>query len=39
MDEIIDFMKVVIYSRVSTSIQDYKRQTEELLSYSKKIYL
>jgi DNA invertase Pin-like site-specific DNA recombinase len=30
-------MKVVIYSRVSTSIQDYKRQTEELLSYSKKM--
>lgn len=28
-------MKVIIYSRVSTSIQDYKRQTEELLEYSK----
>jgi DNA invertase Pin-like site-specific DNA recombinase len=28
-------MKVVIYSRVSTSSQDYKRQTEELLDYSK----
>ena len=27
-------MKVVIYSRVSTNIQDYKRQTEELLEYS-----
>jgi DNA invertase Pin-like site-specific DNA recombinase len=29
-------MKVVIYSRVSTNSQDYKRQTEELLEYSKK---
>jgi DNA invertase Pin-like site-specific DNA recombinase len=28
-------LKVIIYSRVSTSIQDYKRQTEELLEYSK----
>lgn len=28
-------MKVVIYSRVSTSIQDYTRQTEELLEFSK----
>lgn len=28
-------MKVIIFSRVSTSIQDYKRQTEELLEYSK----
>ena len=27
-------MKVVIYSRVSTSIQDYTRQTEELLEFS-----
>ena len=30
-------MKVVIYSRVSTSIQDYKRQTEELKEYSQKM--
>lgn len=30
-------MKVVIYSRVSTNSQDYKRQTEELLDYSKKL--
>jgi DNA invertase Pin-like site-specific DNA recombinase len=30
-------MKVVIYSRVSTSIQDYKRQTEELLEFSNKM--
>jgi DNA invertase Pin-like site-specific DNA recombinase len=30
-------MKVVIYSRVSTQIQDYKRQTEELKDYSKKM--
>lgn len=29
-------MKVVIYARVSTNSQDYKRQTEELLVYSKK---
>lgn len=29
-------MKVVIYSRVSTLSQDYTRQTEELLDYSKK---
>jgi DNA invertase Pin-like site-specific DNA recombinase len=28
-------MKVVIYSRVSTNNQDYKRQTEELLEFSK----
>ena len=27
-------MKVVIYSRVSTNSQDYKRQTEELLEFS-----
>jgi DNA invertase Pin-like site-specific DNA recombinase len=27
-------MKVVIQSRVSTNIQDYKRQTDELLQYS-----
>jgi DNA invertase Pin-like site-specific DNA recombinase len=32
-------MKVVIYSRVSTSGQDYKRQTEELLDYSTKMNL
>ena len=30
-------MKVVIYSRVSTQIQDYKRQTEELKDYSRKM--
>jgi DNA invertase Pin-like site-specific DNA recombinase len=30
-------MKVVIYSRVSTLTQDYKRQTEELKEYSKKM--
>lgn len=30
-------MKVVIHSRVSTSIQDYKRQTEELLEFSNKM--
>ena len=30
-------MKVVIYSRVSTQLQDYKRQTEELLEYSQKM--
>ncbi len=30
-------MKVVIYARVSTSSQDYKRQTEELRDYSKKM--
>ena len=30
-------MKVVIYSRVSTITQDYKRQTEELNEYSKKV--
>lgn len=28
-------MKVVIYSRVSTISQDFKRQTEELLEFSK----
>ena len=28
-------MKIVIYSRVSTNSQDYKRQTEELLEFSK----
>ena len=28
-------MKVVIYSRVSTNSQDFKRQTEELLEFSK----
>lgn len=28
-------MKVVIYSRVSTNNQDFKRQTEELLEFSK----
>jgi DNA invertase Pin-like site-specific DNA recombinase len=32
-------MRVVIFSRVSTSIQDYKRQTDELLDYSKKMNL
>lgn len=30
-------MKVVIYSRVSTITQDYKRQTEELIDFSKKM--
>jgi DNA invertase Pin-like site-specific DNA recombinase len=30
-------MKVVIYARVSTSSQDYKRQTEELIDYSNKM--
>ena len=30
-------MKVVIYARVSTSSQDYKRQTEELVEYAKKM--
>ena len=30
-------MKVVIYSRVSTQIQDYKRQTQELKEYSQKM--
>lgn len=30
-------MKVIIFSRVSTNIQDYKRQTDELLEYSKKM--
>jgi hypothetical protein len=30
-------MKVVIYSRVSTITQDYKRQTEELKEYSQKM--
>jgi DNA invertase Pin-like site-specific DNA recombinase len=30
-------MKVVIYSRVSTHQQDYKRQTNELLEYSSKM--
>lgn len=29
-------LQVVIYSRVSTAIQDYKRQTEELMEYSAK---
>lgn len=29
-------MRIVIYSRVSTAIQDYKRQTEELIEYSAK---
>lgn len=29
-------MKVVIYARVSTNNQDYKRQTEELIEFSKK---
>jgi len=29
-------MKVVIYSRVSTNSQDFKRQTEELMDFSKK---
>ncbi len=30
-------MRVVIFSRVSTNIQDYKRQTEELTEYSRKM--
>lgn len=30
-------MKVVIYSRVSTNIQDYTRQTEELRDYAQKM--
>jgi DNA invertase Pin-like site-specific DNA recombinase len=30
-------MKVVIYSRVSTTIQDYTRQTEELIEYARKM--
>jgi DNA invertase Pin-like site-specific DNA recombinase len=30
-------MKVVIFSRVSSSIQDFKRQTEELLDYASKM--
>ena len=30
-------MKVVIYSRVSTISQDYKRQTEELKEYARKM--
>lgn len=30
-------MKILIYSRVSTNSQDYKRQTEELLEYSKNL--
>ena len=30
-------MKVVIYSRVSTNIQDYQRQTTELIEYSTKM--
>lgn len=30
-------MKVVIYARVSTAIQDYKRQTEELTSCAEKM--
>lgn len=33
----IQFMKVVIFSRVSTNSQDYKRQTEELKEYSNKM--
>jgi DNA invertase Pin-like site-specific DNA recombinase len=32
-------MKVVIFSRVSTSVQDFKRQTEELLDYSQRMNL
>lgn len=28
-------MKVIIFSRVSTNLQDYKRQTEELLEFAK----
>ena len=30
-------IQVVIYSRVSTGIQDYKRQTDELMEYSNKM--
>ena len=30
-------MKVVIYSRVSTTIQDYTRQTEELIEYAQRM--
>ena len=30
-------IRVVIYSRVSTNIQDYKRQTDELMEYSNKM--
>ncbi len=30
-------MKVVIYSRVSTTVQDYARQTEELMEYARKM--
>lgn len=30
-------IQVVIYSRVSTNIQDYKRQTDELIEYSNKM--
>lgn len=30
-------MKVVIFSRVSTLVQDYKRQTDELLEYASKM--
>ena len=30
-------MKVVIYSRVSTTVQDYTRQTEELMEYAQKM--
>jgi len=30
-------IQVVIYSRVSTNIQDYKRQTDELMEYSNKM--
>jgi DNA invertase Pin-like site-specific DNA recombinase len=30
-------MKIVIYSRVSTLTQDYKRQTQELIEYSKQM--
>ena len=30
-------MKVVIYSRVSTTVQDYTRQTEELMEYARKM--
>ena len=30
-------MKVVIFSRVSTQIQDYTRQTDELLEYASKM--
>jgi DNA invertase Pin-like site-specific DNA recombinase len=30
-------MEVVIYSRVSTTVQDYTRQTEELMEYAQKM--